>query len=114
MITTLLSALLAFALSPTGLGLLVSGLGGILLALIRRSQKAARYESLFKDAVAIAYDVVNDIAAKTPNKIDDKVAVGLDVLRQYLGLHGVEATPVDEAKAKLLFQAMHGSEKAGA
>lgn len=62
--------------------------------------------------IELAYNIVNEISMRTGNKVDDKVAMGLDYLRQYLGTSGQTLKPADEEKAKLLFQAMHGAEKA--
>lgn len=95
---------------PTGIGVLI---GSILLFFFRAifKDRAEAKEKLFKTGVEVAYNIVNDIAARTDNKIDDKVALGLKALKDFMSLNGQAVSPVDEEKAKLLFQAMHGAKK---
>jgi hypothetical protein len=73
--------------------------------------KAEAAEKLFGAGVQVAYSVVNDIASRTTNKIDDKVAVGLKVFADYYASHGKTPSQLEEQRAKLLFSAMHGQEK---
>lgn len=96
----------------------ITVLGGILaaalVALLRTIWKdqAARKEAMFKVGVEVAYHIVNEIAKRTETKIDDKVALGLDALRQYLATQGETLAPADADRAKMIFQAMHGQELA--
>lgn len=82
------------------------------LARLVFKDKAEAAEKLFAMGVKIAYGVVSDIAARTPNKIDDKVALGLKVLHDYYASHGKTPSQLEQERAKLLFSAMHGQEKA--
>lgn len=106
----MVEAIIAALGGPAGLGAIV---GSILLFFFRAvfKDRAEAKERLFKTAVEVAYNVVNDISARTDNKVDDKVALGLKALRDFMSLNGQSVSPVDEEKAKLLFQAMHGSTK---
>ena len=91
------------------LGPIVIGLIGMVLRAVFKEQAAAK-EQAFSVGVEIAYAVVTEIAKRTENTIDDKAALALGVLRDWLKASGQTLTPVDEARAKLLFQAMHGRE----
>lgn len=96
------------------IGILGTVVGTALLFLFRAIWKdqAERKEAMFKLGVEIAYSIVNEIAKRTQTKVDDKVALGLDALRQYLATQGQKLTPADEDRARLTFQAMHGQELA--
>lgn len=101
-------------LSDEVLKLVIPGLAlgvGYLLRLIFKDKAAAK-SKLFEMGVGIAYNIVNDLAARSPNKVDDKVALALGFLAEYLKTNGQEMTDADAEKAKLLFAAMHGREKA--
>jgi hypothetical protein len=63
--------------------------------------------SQFIQGVDLAYNVVNNVAAMSENKIDDKVAEGLKVLSAWLKR---DLKPAEVADAKLMFDAMHGAE----
>lgn len=76
-------------------------------------KKAARLETI-KGAIGIAYNVVNEVAAMTTTKIDDKVALALKAFRDALWAQGITPTPREEELAKLGFKAMHGAEKVSA
>ena len=80
-----------------------------LVWLFRRSKLAA-YEAMFKMGVELAYKVVNDAAARSENKIDDKAALALKVLRDYLSSQGQALKANDEVRAKLLWSAMHSED----
>lgn len=90
----------------------VSVAGAALLFLLRLifKDRAGQAETNFQLGVNIAYQIVNEVATRTENKIDDKVAVALGYLRDFLSTKGQSLTPADEQRAKLLFQAMHGQE----
>lgn len=81
------------------------------LARLLLKDRADKYESTFKAGVEVAYFLVNNLSKHTDNKIDDKAAVALDALRKYMGTAGAPLKQVDEERAKLLFQAMHGQGK---
>lgn len=106
----MVEAIIAALGGPAGVGVIV---GSVLLFFFRAifKDRADAKEKLFKTAVEVAYNVVNDIAARTDNKVDDKVALGLKALKDFMALNGQSVSAVDEEKAKLLFQAMHGSTK---
>jgi hypothetical protein len=89
---------------------LASGVGAFVLYLLNkvRSERARRVaDQLVDAAVAIAFNVVEDRAKQTPGKLDDKTAIGLQVLRDYLRTKGVELTDEQAERAKLLFESMH-------
>lgn len=112
----LLSSIVAFILAnPAATGLIVAGLGVLVRLLLRKlaKDKAAKWESNLHAGVSIAYDLVNDYAKTSPNKVDDKIALGLRFLRDALGPDASKLSPIDEAKAKQLFKAMHGRELSG-
>ena len=91
------------------LGPVVAAVVGMVLRSIWKDQ-AARKAQLLEFGIEIAYACVSEVAKRTQTKIDDKIALGLDYLRKWLSANGQELQPVDEAKAKLLFQAMHDKE----
>lgn len=95
---------------PAGIGAI---LGAVILYIFRNlwKENLDRKEALFKTGVEIAFNVVNDIASRTENKVDDKVALGLKALKDYLALNGQKLSTTDEEKAKILFQAMNGATK---
>ena len=106
----MVEAIIAALGGPAGIGVIV---GSVLLFFFRAifKDRAEAKEKLFKTAVEVAYNVVNDIAARTDNKVDDKVALGLKALKDFMALNGQSVSAVDEEKAKLLFQEMNGSTK---
>ena len=62
--------------------------------------------------VDLAYRAVNEIARRTPGKLDDKIALGLQKVNEALEAAGKK--PTSEAEAKLVqqhFDATHGDEK---
>lgn len=63
--------------------------------------------ALLHAGLSIASAAMNTIAPKTANTVDDKVAFGLKTLNDYFNAHGQTLQPVDEAKAKALFVALH-------
>lgn len=85
--------------------------GGMLWRLIRKD-KADSDRALFLQGVHIAYGIVNNIAAITPNKIDDKAAEFLKQLESYLTAKGVEVTPQLMAEGAKIADAIHGNAKA--
>jgi hypothetical protein len=101
--------------NDSAVSVIASIIGGLVLFLVRTvwKEKADLKAKLFDIGVRVAYQVVNEVASRTENKIDDKIALGLKYLADYLSAHGLELTTQDETKAKLLFQAMHAQERAG-
>ena len=71
----------------------------------------AKNEALFAMGVEVAYNIVNDVAKRTPNEVDDKVAMGLKALRDYFATHNKVLSPAQVDRAKLLFQSMNGAGK---
>ena len=108
----ILQSLLAVLLTPEVLAILGPLVVGLVLKILRGiwKEKAADREKLVSFGIEIAYACVAEVAKRTQNKVDDKVAMGLDYLRKWLNANGEELRPVDEEKAKLLFQAMHAKE----
>lgn len=70
--------------------------------------RISKYESTFSKGVEVAYFLVENLSKHTETKIDDKAAVALKALRDFMGTEGMPLKQADEEKAKLLFQAMHG------
>lgn len=102
--------------SEGNINMLVTALLSVVLPLVMRlffKDRAEAAEKLFAMGVEVAYNMVNDLAARTENKVDDKVALGLKFLNDFYAANGKKPSVVDEAKAKLLFAAMHGAEKVG-
>jgi hypothetical protein len=69
--------------------------------------KAKKAEGNLLAGVEVAFNVVNEVAKRTPNKVDDKAALGLDFLRQYLKTQGQDLSAPEAERAKLLFKALH-------
>ncbi|NTX09046.1 hypothetical protein [Myxococcus sp. CA040A] len=104
--------LLSILTSPDVL-VLVGGLivgGGIALARIIWKDKAEERLRSIGNAINIAYYTINDLALRTENKVDDKVAEALRVFREHLAAKGYVPTSPEEAQAKATWTAMHGAE----
>lgn len=86
--------------------------GGGLLWRLFRKDKADSDRALFLQGVHVAYGIVNNIAALTPNKVDDKAAEFLKQLETYLTPKGIELTPVMKQEATMIADAIHGNQKA--
>lgn len=101
--------MLTLLLNPT----VISVLGSVILFLLGQWFKSSKdkAESNFTLGVKLAYNIVSEISLRTPNTVDDKVALGLKYLRDFLDTNNQKLSAADEEKAKLLFQAMHGEEK---
>lgn len=101
--------MLALLLNPT----VISILGSVILFLLGQWFKTnkERAQSNFAAGVKCAYLIVSEISIRTPNQVDDKVALGLKYLSDYLNAEGQKLSAADAEKAKLMFQAMHGEEK---
>lgn len=104
-------------MTETTIQLLVGSVVLPLLGLLFRSvfkDRADKAASNFSLGVQLAYQIVNEISLRTENTIDDKAALAIKYLRDFLAADGQKLTPADESKALLIFQAMHGAElKAG-
>jgi hypothetical protein len=108
----ILQPLLSLLLSPAFLATLGPVVAGVIGMIVRKlfKDQAARKQELLRAGVEIAYACVTEVAKRTQNKVDDKVAMALGYLKDWLNANGEQLKPVDETKAKLLFQAMHASE----
>jgi hypothetical protein len=106
---SVLKVVLEVLFRPESLSILMAALMFLAKAILkdRYDEKAA----MFEKAVDVAFNVVNNVAKLTPNKIDDKVALGLKALSEYFKTHGKSASPAELERAKLLFQAMNGAGK---
>lgn len=61
--------------------------------------------------IDLAYGAVNEMARKTANTIDDKAAVALKKLAEYVAAQGGEPLTAKEvSQARLTFDAKHGNE----
>jgi hypothetical protein len=91
--------------------LLLTLLGVVAAFFWRKAKLTEEKRKLFLTGVDIAYNVVNDISKRTPNKVDDKVALALIHLRNQLKLSGgPELSEGLVEQARLLFTAKHGAE----
>lgn len=91
-------------------GIVAAAISALLGLLFRGARKAAA-EKVVDFAIPIAFHVVEEIARRTENKIDDKVALGLQKLSEITRTKGVEPTAAHLERAKLVFQAMHAQAK---
>lgn len=98
-------------LTPETVGTFVGVVLFTALGLFLKSQKRAAVDKIIDMAIPVAYKVVDEIARRTPNKIDDKVALGLKVLAEYAATHDIELKPEHEARAKMVFSALHAESK---
>lgn len=87
--------------------------GTALLFLIKQffKEKSETKEEIFRVGVRVGYNIVNEISKTTDTTIDDKAALGLKYLSEFLDKKGIQLSPVRAEEAKLLFKAMHGEEK---
>ena len=79
--------------------------------LVKDAAKRAVVEKVVNAAIPVAFHIVQEISRRTPNKIDDKVALGLEKLSEVSATHGVELTEAHKERAKLVFQALHSQSK---
>lgn len=73
----------------------------------------ALLEKAVTEGIPYAYWGVNEIARRTDNKIDDKVAEGLRILKEFLAAKGHDpekVTPEQLKRAELVFNALHAQE----
>ena len=77
------------------------------LGLFLKAAKKEAVDRVLDAAIPIAYRVVDEISRRTSNKVDDKVALGLKVLSDYVRTHDITLKPEHEARAKLVFSALH-------
>ncbi len=104
--------LMALLSDPEVITLAVSALvgGGIALYRSWKKDKAETHLRWLGQATSIAYYSVNDIALRTANKIDDKVAKALGYFRDELARRGYVPTAKEEEDATARWKAMHGAE----
>jgi hypothetical protein len=101
--------MLDFLMSEMGLKVLAGVVvAGVLLGL-RIFFKVRQAEELFRQGVPLAYRAVLELSKHTENTVDDKIAMFLGAMNEWLGQNG--APPLAPAKveeAKALFLQMHG------
>ncbi|MCP3065720.1 hypothetical protein LXT21_43825 [Myxococcus sp. K38C18041901] len=104
--------LLGILTNPDVLVLVASLVVGGGVALVRAIWKDKAEERLRSVGYVInlAYYAVNDMALRTANKVDDKVAEALRIFREQLALKGYVPTDREVAQAKAAWTAMHGAE----
>jgi hypothetical protein len=71
---------------------------------VLKHMKDKDHHVIFQKAVDTAYCVVHQVSRKTENKIDDKVAEALKVVKDVLGR---ELTHEEKSKARSLLRAKH-------
>lgn len=62
-------------------------------------------------AMGLAYNITNEIAKRTENKVDDKVAVAIGFFERALRQQGITPTAQETELARMQWQALHGQEK---
>lgn len=96
----------------SGLAMAVaSAITFIIGKLIKDANQRQLAEKIVDAAIPVAFHVVQEAARKSPNKIDDKVALGLQKLAEISATHGVELTDKHKERAKLVFSALHAQSK---
>lgn len=88
--------------------ILATALIGLVTFLFSRFKSLEAYKATFADGVKFAYTATSEVARRTATKVDDKVAVALGKLSDFLGR---PLTPEETAKAKVAFDALHYEEK---
>jgi hypothetical protein len=79
----------------------------MVLGAIFKNVLMERKRRIFETGVKVAFFAVNEIARHTPNKIDDKVAIALKYLSEFMGSHNVPLKAADVDRAKLMFNALN-------
>lgn len=88
-------------------------IGGLLGGwLFRDKAKRDKADKAFRTALPIAALVVREVAKRTPNKVDDVVAFGLERLAQLVSAEGVELTESQKAQASNVFKELHAQSTA--
>lgn len=83
-------------------------LGGLVGGwLFKDASRRAKADKAFRTALPIAALVVREVAKRTPNKVDDVVAFGLERLAQLVSAEGVELTKAQKAQASNVFKSLH-------
>ncbi len=88
---------------PWLVGAVLSLVGGVIF-----KGKLDSKNALFLAGLNVAAEATAKLAPETANTVDDKIAFALKVLNDHFNAAGKTLAPVDEAKAKALFLAMHG------
>jgi hypothetical protein len=109
MVDIIVKLLVSWLTKPEAMSIIVGVIMFFVKSLLK--DKYEKNEAVFEKAVDVAFNMVNDMAKRTDNKIDDKVAEGLAALQAYLKSHGQDATTAQLERAKLLFSAMNGAGK---
>lgn len=112
MFQSILDAVFSEGAMSVWLPLLVSSLLTLVGGLLFKGKLDAK-NKLFLAGLELATSAMAKLAASTENKVDDRIALGLKVLNDHFNNHGKTLPPVDEAKAKALFLAMHGVPSVG-
>lgn len=86
-------------------------IGALALAFWRRQNLTEERRKLILTFGDMAYGVVNEVARRSANTIDDKAALGLRYVLDLLTTNGQKPlTPGETATVKALFDANHGNE----
>lgn len=93
----------------------VEGLSVLLIAgagiAVAKWQLTKERRLLIASGINLAYGAVNELARKTPNKIDDKAVEALKQLAAYLETYGAPPpTAAEEQRALIAFNALHAQE----
>lgn len=104
----MLSLLLKLLSSDVGISGVVTAVGALVLWVARVKFQSARVDTI-ETAVGVLADAVGEASKLTATTVDDKVALGLKLLKDYLAAHNKPAlTTVEEETAKALFAKLHG------
>lgn len=85
-----------------------SGLGGLLFAAFSYLKiRKAVADRIVDVGIPIAYAIVEQLARKSTNKIDDKALVALKALEDYCQTRGLDSLSADQVnRAQLVFKAL--------
>lgn len=103
----LLQSVMQYA--PTVLIMALTALIPFAMAFLAKNASAADIKKL-EIGAAMAYQIVNQMARKTPSTVDDKLAEGVRVMRDQLGVIGKSKAAEERARAAL--RAEHEKQRA--
>lgn len=94
-----------------GAEVLTVGLLMVAFLAVRKWNLKGDRARLIASGVDLVYGAVNELARRTATQIDDKAALALKKLAEYLAAQGADPLTTKEvAQARLTFDARHGTE----
>src|SRR5262245_24967875 len=91
--------------------MVLAGVVGSALMFVLRlvfKDKSDRAASNFTLGLRLVHEVLKEVAPRTQNTLDDKIEMGVRLLREFMEADGHSLSPGNEAQARMLFKAMHG------